>query len=74
MRGQNKGKRGRPTVEHHAVCVSDGMVYDSAIQDILPLEAYEIKYNHKFYIDLIILVDNPNPQKFLAKGIDILEY
>jgi hypothetical protein len=74
MAGQNKGKRGRPTMERHAVCVSNGMVYDSAMKEILPLDAYGIKYNHRFLIELIILIDNPKPEKFLAKGLDTWNY
>jgi len=70
MFGQNQGKRGAPTKEHHAVCISDGKVYDSALKEVLPLDAYATKYNKRFFINSIILVDDPNPKKFLAKGLD----
>jgi hypothetical protein len=69
MFGQNKHKRGRPTQECHAVCVSNGIVYDSAHNEVLPLEAYQLKYNHKFIIESIILTDSHNTKKTL----DVLE-
>lgn len=71
MFGQNQGKRGAPTKEHHAIAINNGMVYDSAYPEVIPLETYTFKYNKKFLIELIILVDNPNPQKFLSKGLDL---
>jgi hypothetical protein len=68
MFGQNKHKRGAPTKEHHAICVSNGMVYDSAMKDVLPLDAYVIKYNHKFIIQEFIMIDDPNPKKKLDES------
>jgi hypothetical protein len=63
----SQGKRGRPAKDCHAVCISDGMVYDSAENAIIPLETYTFKHNKEFEILSMIIVDNPN----FKKRIDI---
>jgi hypothetical protein len=70
-RGSNKGKRGRPTQEHHAILITNGMVYDSALKHVLPLEAFTIKYNYKFGIEQMIMVESPVRGKSFAKDVDI---
>lgn len=64
--------RGRNKNDYHAVVCSDGMIYDSAYKEIIPLEIYTFKYNKQFIIRSIILVDNPYPEK-RNKGFDIDE-
>ncbi|MDO8611109.1 MAG: cysteine peptidase family C39 domain-containing protein [bacterium] len=71
MFGQNRGKKGKPTKENHAVCISMGMVYDSSIKEVLPIEAYETKYNFRFVIKEMILVDIPD--KYRKKNVDNYE-
>lgn len=56
-------KRGRPSEEHHAIIIFEGMVYDSAHNEIVPLEAYVFKYNTEFNIKTMIMVDTPKFKK-----------
>jgi len=58
--GQNKGKRGRPTEEHHAICLYNGKVWDSACKEILPLDVWaSIKYNKQFIVNGFVMIESP---------------
>ena len=65
--GANKGRRGCPTNESHAVVVSNGFVCDSAFSCPMPLDAYFSKYNHKSKIIFMIMVDSPSFKVFEEK-------
>jgi hypothetical protein len=69
LHGSNKGKRGRPTEEYHAITISNGLVYDSALKDVMNLDAFVSKYNHKLIIECMILADLPI-EKRLPKGFE----
>jgi len=73
--GKNKGKKqGRPSEDNHAVCCCNGFIYDSNENEPLPIETFTNKYNYKFIIKDMILVEIPKELQEKAKfdkGIDI---
>lgn len=61
-------KRGRPSEERHYITISNGLVYDSAHEEIVPLEAYVFKYNDQFTINTMIIVDRPDFKRYGDEG------
>ena len=55
--GLGKKGRGRPSNRHHAITVSNGMVYDPGENQACPIEAYFDVYSKHLWIKDMILVD-----------------
>lgn len=54
-------KVGRPVTRHHAAIISDGLVYDSAENKELTLEAYISTFNKELIFKELIVVESERP-------------
>jgi len=54
----NQGKRGRPSHSHHAVLFANGMCYDGHVNHEEPLSSLVLKFNKKFVINDIIVIEH----------------